>query len=452
MERRIYGIETEFGITCTLRGQRRLSPDEVARYLFRKVVSWGRSSNVFLENGARLYLDVGSHPEYATPECDNIYDAVVHDKAGERRIEDLTLSAEERLRDEGIRGTVYLFKNNTDSAGNSYGCHENYLTARDDDQAALGQVLIPFLVSRQIIAGAGHITQTARGPVYSISQRADHIWEGMSSATTRSRPIINTRDEPHADAEQYRRLHVIVGDSNMSEYTTFLKLGSTACLLRMIEDPAVVLRDMTLENPIRAIREISHDLTCRRTVRLANGREVSALDIQREYLDRALSYADRHGFPEFEQRALDMWAHCVTALETDPFSLDREIDWVIKHRLIESYRERHGLALGDAQTQLIDLQYHDVNRDRGLYYKLESRGFVERICSEDDVTHAIDNAPSNTRARLRGEFVKRAKAKKRDYTVDWVHLKLNDQAQRTVLCKDPFKSRDERVEKLIESM
>jgi len=452
MDRRIYGIETEYGITCTLRGQRRLSPDEVARYLFRKVVSWGRSSNVFLENGARLYLDVGSHPEYATPECDNIYDAVVHDKAGERRIEDLTLSAEERLRDEGIRGTVYLFKNNTDSAGNSYGCHENYLTARDDDQAAIGQVLIPFLVSRQIIAGAGRITQTARGPVYSISQRADHIWEGMSSATTRSRPIINTRDEPHADAEQYRRLHVIVGDSNMSEYTTFLKLGSTACLLRMIEDPAVVLRDMTLENPIRAIREISHDLTCRRTVRLANGREVSALDIQREYLDRALAYADRRGFPEFEQRALDMWAHCINGLEKDPFGLDREIDWVIKHRLIESYRERHGLGLGDAQTQLIDLQYHDVSRERGLYYKLESRGLVERVCSEDDITHAIDNAPSNTRARLRGEFVKKAKAKKRDYTVDWVHLKLNDQAQRTVLCKDPFKSRDERVEKLIESM
>jgi proteasome accessory factor A len=452
MDRRIYGIETEYGITCTLRGQRRLSPDEVARYLFRKVVSWGRSSNVFLENGARLYLDVGSHPEYATPECDNIYDVVVHDKAGERRIEDLTYSAEERLRDEGIRGTVYLFKNNTDSAGNSYGCHENYLTARDDDQAAIGQILIPFLVSRQVISGAGRITQTARGPVYSISQRADHIWEGMSSATTRSRPIINTRDEPHADAEHYRRLHVIVGDSNMSEYTTFLKLGSTACLLRMMEDPAVVLRDMTLENPIRAIREISHDLTCRRTVRLQNGREVSALDIQREYLDRALTYADRKGFPEFEQRALAMWEHCVTKLESDPLALDREIDWVIKYRLIERYRERHGLDLGEAQTQLVDLQYHDICRDRGLYYKLESKGLVERICSEDDITHAIDNAPYTTRARLRGEFIKRAKAKKRDYTVDWVHLKLNDQAQRTVLCKDPFKSRDERVEKIIESM
>ena len=452
MERRIYGIETEYGITCTLRGQRRLTPDEVARYLFRKVVSWGRSSNVFLENGARLYLDVGSHPEYATPECDSIYDAVVHDKAGERWIESLTQSAEERLRDEGIRGTVYLFKNNTDSAGNSYGCHENYLTGREDNQAAINQVLIPFLVSRQVIAGAGRITQTARGPLYSISQRADHIWESMSSATTRSRPIINTRDEPHADAEHFRRLHVIVGDSNMSEYTTFLKLGSTACLLRMMEEPSVVLRDLSLENPIRAIREISHDMTCRRTVRLVNGRDVSALDIQRECLDRALLFADKHGFPEFEMRALQMWEHCVTGLERDPLSLNREIDWVIKYHLIEAYRSRHGLSLGDAQTQLVDLQYHDVSRTRGLYYKLENKNLVERLCSDEDIDKAVEEPPSTTRARLRGEFIKRAKARKRDFTVDWVHLKLNDQTQRTLLLKDPFKCRDERVEKLIESM
>jgi proteasome accessory factor A len=450
MERRIYGIETEYGITCTLRGQRRLTPDEVARYLFRKVVSWGRSSNVFLENGARLYLDVGSHPEYATPECDSIYDAVVHDKAGERWIESLTQSAEERLRDEGIRGTVYLFKNNTDSAGNSYGCHENYLTGREDNQAAINQVLIPFLVSRQVIAGAGRITQTARGPLYSISQRADHIWESMSSATTRSRPIINTRDEPHADAEHFRRLHVIVGDSNMSEYTTFLKLGSTACLLRMMEEPSVVLRDLSLENPIRAIREISHDMTCRRTVRLVNGRDVSALDIQRECLDRALLFADKQGFPEFEM--LQMWEHCVTGLERDPLSLNREIDWVIKYHLIEAYRSRHGLSLGDAQTQLVDLQYHDVSRTRGLYYKLEKKSLVDRLCSDEDIDKAVDEPPSTTRARLRGEFIKRAKARKRDFTVDWVHLKLNDQTQRTLLLKDPFKCRDERVEKLIESM
>ena len=452
MERRIFGLENEYGVTCTLRGQRRLSPDEVARYLFRKVVSWGRSSNVFLENGSRLYLDVGSHPEYATPECDSIYDAVVHDKAGERILESLAASAEERLRDEGIRGTVYLFKNNTDSAGNSYGCHENYLTSRSDDGSRHAEVLIPFLVSRQIYTGAGKIVQTARGPVYSITQRADHIWETMSSATTRSRPIINTRDEPHADAERYRRLHVIVGDSNMSEYTTFLKIGSTACLLRMLEDPRVVLRDMTLENPIRAIRDISHDPTCRRTVALANGREVSALDIQREYLDRALRYADTKGFPPLERRALDMWEHCVSTIEKDPLALDREVDWVVKWKLIESYRERHGLALGDPRTQLIDLQYHDIHTERGLFYKLQSHGLVERVCSDNDIETALTEPPQNTRARLRGEFIRAAKEKKRDYTVDWVHLKLNDQAQRTVLCKDPFRSRDERVEKLIASL
>lgn len=452
MERRIYGLENEYGVTCTLRGQRRLSPDEVARYLFRRVVSWGRSSNVFLQNGARLYLDVGSHPEYATPECDSLYDLVVHDKAGERILEGLLDSAELRLHEEGIRGTIYLFKNNTDSAGNSYGCHENYLTRRSDDLGRYAEVLIPFLVSRQIYAGAGKVLQTARGPVYSIAQRAEHIWEGISSATTRSRPIINTRDEPHADAEKYRRLHVIVGDSNMSEYTTFLKVGAAACMLRMMEDPHVVLRDMTLENPIRAIREISHDMTCRRRVRLANGREVSALDIQREYLDRALRYADTKGFPGFEQRALEMWEHCVTALENDPMKLDREVDWVIKYRLIEAFRARHDLPLGHPRVQLVDLQYHDVSRNRGLFYRLQERGMVERLCSDSDIDDAVDTPPQTTRARLRGEFIRRAKERKRDYTVDWVHLKLNDQAQRTVLCKDPFRSRDERVEKLIASL
>ena len=452
MERRIFGLENEYGVTCTLRGQRRLTPDEVARYLFRRVVSWGRSSNVFLQNGARLYLDVGSHPEYATPECDSVYDVVVHDKAGERILEELVQSAEQRLREEGIRGTVYLFKNNTDSAGNSYGCHENYLTRRSDDVATYAEVLIPFLVSRQIYTGAGRVNQTSRGAMFGIAQRAEHIWEGVSSATTRSRPIINTRDEPHADAETYRRLHVIVGDSNMSEYTSFVKVGVVACLLRMMEDPSVVLRDMTLENPIRAIRDISQDLTCRRTVRLANGREVSALDIQREYLDRALRYADTKGFSPMEARALEMWEHCVSTIENDPFKLDREVDWVIKYRLIEAFRERHGLPLGDSRVQLLDLQYHDICRDRSPFYKLQDRGLVERMCTDADIETAIDTPPQTTRARLRGEFIRRAKERKRDYTVDWVHLKLNDQAQRTVLCKDPLASRDERVERLIASM
>ncbi|WP_420620155.1 Pup--protein ligase [Candidatus Poriferisocius sp.] len=452
MERRIFGIENEYGVTCALRGHRRLSPDEVARYLFRRVVSWGRSSNVFLVNGARLYLDVGSHPEYATPECDSVYDLVAHDKAGERILETLIESAEQRLREEGIQGDIYLFKNNTDSAGNSYGCHENYLTSRRDDFSEYAEVLIPFLVSRQIYAGAGKVLQTARGATYCMSQRAEHIWEGVSSATTRSRPIINTRDEPHADAERYRRLHVIVGDSNMSEYATFLKTGATSILLRMLEDPSVALRDMTLDNPIRAIREISHDPTCTRRIRLASGREVSALDIQSEYLDRALKYADSRELEPQDKQALQMWEHCLVQIAKDPLGLTRECDWVMKYHLIEAYRERHGLGLGDSRVALLDLQYHDVNRSRSLFYRMQNRGLAERMCVDDEISHAVEHPPATTRARLRGEFIRRAKERKRDYTVDWVHLKLNDQAQRTVLCKDPFRAHDERVEKLIESL
>src|SRR6478752_8112369 len=285
MERRIFGIENEYGITCTFDGQRRLTPDEVARYLFRKVVSWGRSSNVFLSNGSRLYLDVGSHPEYATPECDHVRQLVVHDKAGERIIEGLVADAQDRLAEEGIEGEIYVFKNNTDSAGNSYGCHENFLVGRAGEFQQLSDVLIPFLVSRQITCGAGKVVTTSKGATYCVSQRADHIWEGVSSATTRSRRIINTRDEPHADAERYRRLHVIVGDANMSETTTMLKVGTSSILLRMLEEDPSPWRDLTLENPIRAIREISHDVTCRRRVRLANGRELSAVEIQSEYLN-----------------------------------------------------------------------------------------------------------------------------------------------------------------------
>lgn len=451
MHRRIFGLENEYGVTCVLRGQRRLSPDEVARYLFRRVVSWGRSSNVFLENGARLYLDVGSHPEYATPECDSIYDVVAHDRAGERILEGLVESAERRLAEEGIRGDIYLYRNNTDSAGNSYGCHENYLIRRNADFQRTIDTLVPFLVTRQIWSGAGKLLGTARGTIFSLAQRAEHIWEGSSSATTRSRPIINTRDEPHADAEKYRRLHVIVGDSNMSEYATFAKMGTTIALLQMLEDE-VVFRDLTLENPIRAIREISHDPTCRRTVRLANGRELSALDIQWEYLERVIRYTRTTGVSPEVERAVGMWEHLLTGLEKGPLTLSREVDWVAKYHLIDRYRERHNLPLSSARLSLIDLNYHDVNRDRGLFYKMERAGLVDRMVTDQAITEAMIHPPATTRARLRGAFIRAAKEKRRDFTVDWVHLKLNDQAQRTVLCKDPFKAYDERVDRLIESL
>ena len=452
MDRRIFGLETEYGVTCTYRGQRRLSPDEVARYLFRRVVSWGRSSNVFLRNGARLYLDVGSHPEYATPECDSVPDLVAHDRAGERILEGLLIDAEKRLHDEGIAGEIYLFKNNTDSAGNSYGCHENYLVSRHGEFGRLADVLIPFLVTRQLICGGGKVLQTPRGAVYCLSQRAEHIWEGVSSATTRSRPIINTRDEPHADAERYRRLHVIVGDSNMNEVTTLLKVGAADITLRMIES-GVVMRDLSLENPIRAIREVSHDVTGRRRVRLANGKEASALEIQQEYFTKAADFVARRGGTQVDKRVVDLWGRVLEAVETgtlDPVA--REVDWVTKLRMIESYQRRHDLPLAHPRVAQLDLAYHDLRRGRGLYGLLERRGEVDRVATDLEIFEAKETPPQTTRARLRGEFIRHAQQKRRDFTVDWVHLKLNDQAQRTVLCKDPFRAHDERVERLIASM
>jgi len=454
MDRRIFGIETEYGVTCTFKGQRRLSPDEVARYLFRRVVAWGRSSNVFLRNGSRLYLDVGSHPEYATAECDSVHQLITHDRAGERILEGLCVDAEQRLREEGIAGDIYLFKNNTDSAGNSYGCHENYLVERSTDFLSLAEGFIPFLISRQIITGAGKVLQTPRGALYCVSQRADHIWEGVSSATTRSRPIINTRDEPHADADLYRRLHVIVGDSNMSETTAMLKVGSADLVLRMLESGAV-MRDLTFENPIRAIREISHDTTGTRTVTLSNGREVTALQMQMEYLDKVAQYVDRRGLRSdpMIDKVLDLWERSLKAVESQDFTaVETEIDWVIKKRLLDRYMDKHGLDLSDVRVAQLDLAYHDINRNRGLFYLLERRGLATRITHDPEVFEAKGVPPQTTRAKLRGDFVKRAQERRRDFTVDWVHLKLNDQAQRTVLCKDPFVSVDERVDRLLASM
>jgi len=279
------------------------------------------------------------------------------------------------------------------------------------------------------------------------------MWEGVSSATTRSRPIINTRDEPHADAERFRRLHVIVGDSNMSETTTMLKVGATDLVLRMIE-AGVVLRDLTLENPIRAIREISHDITGKKTVRLSNGRELSALDMQREFFDRAFDFAHRRDIVVGTvAKVLDLWERTLDAVEKDDLAaVASEIDWINKLQLVERYSIKHSLALSSPRIAQIDLAYHDINQSRGLYYLSQRRGLVKTVASEAEIALAQVEPPQTTRAKLRGDFIKRAQETRRDFTVDWVHLKLNDQAQRTVLCKDPFKSVDERVERLIESM
>ena len=448
------GLETEYGVTCVVDGQRRLSPDEVARYLFRKVVVWGRSSNVFLPNGGRLYLDVGSHPEYATAECDNLSDLIKQDQAGDRIVEELAVSAEIRLNAEGIKGQIHLFKNNMDAAGNSYGCHENFSVSRKKNFEEVTESIIPFLITRQIFCGAGKWISSSKGANFQISQRAEHMWESVSSATTRSRPIINTRDEPHADPDEYRRLHIIVGDSNMSETTTVLKVATTELMLRAAE--LGLLKDkFTIENPIKTIREISNDLKFRNSFRLSSGREITALQMQNEMYNIVLSMPGLDEILEkpFYRYALNLWRRSLDALESQDFSLvDMEIDWMIKRKFMNSYKEKHQLNDMDSRLILLDISYHNIRKDRGLFYILEKSGMAKTLITNNDVNSAMENPPQTTRAALRGRFIKVAQEKKRDFTVDWVNLKINDQQQSSIACKDPFKNIDERVDKLIAAL
>ena len=448
------GLETEYGVTCVVDGQRRLSPDEVARYLFRKVVVWGRSSNVFLPNGGRLYLDVGSHPEYATAECDNLSDLIKQDQAGDRIVEELAVSAETRLNAEGIKGQIHLFKNNMDAAGNSYGCHENFSVSRKKNFEEVTESIIPFLITRQIFCGAGKWISSSKGANFQISQRAEHMWESVSSATTRSRPIINTRDEPHADPEEYRRLHIIVGDSNMSETTTVLKVATTELMLRAAE--LGLLKDkFTIENPIKTIREISNDLKFRNSFRLSSGREITALQMQNEMYNIVLSMPGLDEILEkpFYRYALNLWRRSLDALESEDYSLvDMELDWMIKRKFMNSYKEKHQLNDMDSRLILLDISYHNIRKDRGLFYILEKSGMAKTLITNNDVNSAMENPPQTTRAALRGRFIKVAQEKKRDFTVDWVNLKINDQQQSSIACKDPFKNIDERVDKLIAAL
>jgi len=449
MQERILGLESEYGLISSSAGGRvNLSVESALGYLFEKVVSRQRGTNDFLRNGARLYQDTGCHPEYATPECDNPRELVIHDKAGERIVEELLLGAEQKLRENGIYCEIYIFKNNTDSVGNTYGCHENYLVQRGVNFHKLAEQLIPFFVTRQVFAGAGKVLRTRMGNHYYISQRAQHIYQEISGATTSSRGIINTRDEPHADEEKYRRLHVIVGDSNMSEVATYLKVGTTAIVLAMVED-GFIKRDLTLEDPVRAIKEISHDVTCRRRVRLKRGKEFSAIEIQREYLDLAREYyQDRERSPQVAD-ILEKWQYVLDQLALDPMTLHRELDWVIKHALITSYINRKGCSFDDQRVFMLDLQYHDIKRTRGLYYLMLQNGLIDRVVTEGEIETAMTTPPQTTRAKVRSDFIKYANEKNKSYDVGWSYLKLNDRYQRTILCKDPFKSWDPRVDELI---
>ncbi|TLY36211.1 MAG: Pup--protein ligase [Nitrospirae bacterium] len=448
MKPRIFGLENEYGLIFSPNGRIYLPIEKVLGYIFEGLIPNSWPSNAFLVNGARFYQDTGCHPEYSTPECDNVEDLVIHDKAGERLLEACLPAAEERLREEGLSGEIYIFKNNTDSLGNTYGCHENFLMRRDVDFWKVTEQLIPFFVTRQVFAGAGKVLKLSGKTQLCLSQRAQHIHEKTSSSTTSSRSIINTRDEPHADAEKYRRLHIIVGDSNMSEVATFLKVGTAALVLSMIEDGFTV-PGIELDDPVKAIREIARDTTLKKKIKLEDGRELTALEIQRMYLERAMEYLWSIEEDPVEAEVVRRWGTVLDRLEDDPMQLRHEVDWVIKKHLMMEYMERKGCGWDDPRILLMDLQYHDVKRTRGLYYLLEKRELVEKLVPEEQVQRAMFTPPQTTRAKVRGDFIRFARAKNRSYTVDWTYLKLNGYWEETILCMDPFSASNRRVEELL---
>ncbi len=364
-------------------------------------------ANVILTNGARLYVD-HAHPEYSTPEVTNPRDAVLWDKAGERIMAEASRRAAHTVPGQP---PIQLYKNNTDNKGQSYGSHENYLMSRATPFADIVRHLTPFFVSRQVVAGQGRvgIGQDGRGEGFQLSQRADFFEVEVGLETTLKRPIINTRDEPHADAERYRRLHVIIGDANLSETSTYLKLGTTSLVLAMIEDKFLTV-DLSVEEPVSSLRAVSHDPSLRHVLTLRSGRTLTAVQLQMEYLEQARKYVeDRFGDDVDAQTAdvLDRWESVLTRLEQDPMLCARELDWVAKLRLLEGYRTRDGLGWGSSRLQLVDLQYSDVRPEKGLYARLVARGAMERLVSEDEVLSAVEHAPEDTRAYFRGECLRR---------------------------------------------
>ena len=404
--------------------------------------------NKTLVNGARYYVD-HAHPEYSCPEVTNVRDLVVHEKAGERILE-VSRREANALLPEGTQMLIY--KNNSDRKGNSYGSHENYLMDRRTSFKQIVECLMPFFVTRQVYCGAGKVGSENRGhPIdYQISQRADFFETEVALDTMVKRPIINTRDEPHADREKYRRLHVIVGDANLSEYTIYLRNGATAIVLAMIEDGAIT-KNLSLRDPVRAIKEISHDSSCKHEFALDDGKRRNAVDIQADYLEMALAYTAKQSPDPITKDVLAKWEHAIDALRRDPMELSEKIDWVMKKAMIERFMERKSLDWNSPQVEMLDLQYHDLRPEKGLYYLLERQGRAERIVTDEEILAAVHTPPSDTRAYFRGECLKKYGAAVFGVNWDSISFGVDSEPIKRILMAEPLKGTKAHVEDLLDS-
>ena len=452
--RRIFGIETEYGIICAApQGRPPIDAEQAARRLFTPVVNRHRSSNVFLGNGGRLYLDVGSHPEYATAECDYLADLLAQDLAGQEIFSDLVTTTNQQLHTDGINGQIHLLKNNRDSQGNSCGCHENYLLHRSADFMGMADALIAFFITRQILVGAGLIDEDGG---YHFSQRADKMYDPISAATTRARPIINTRDEPLADSSEYRRMHVIVGDSNICEATTALKVGMTIALLDAI-DCSLNLADLAIADPMDAIREINADLTGRAPLKLKAGGCLDAVEIQNRIYQRVMNTLSDAGQLEATRKRvkvgdfdpLELWGRTLQCFQDEDFrAVNTEIDWVIKKNLLEQSAQRHQVPMNSAVISRLDLAYHDITA-AGLAPALVQAGLMRQLLTREEIETAKTYPPRTTRANIRGMILREAERLRRDVSVDWLHVRIDESKMPTVMLGDPFASEGEILDKLL---
>lgn len=472
---KVIGTETEFGIT--IRNQADFNPVLASSQVInayggsRRRIQWsyedeapGRDArgfgyepvtgasfesglvNTVLTNGARFYVD-HAHPEYSSPECYDPLEAALYDKAGEMVLADAAAAAQALL---PAGEHLHVHKNNSDGKGNSYGAHENVLLSRATPFGELVRHLLGFLATRQIFTGSGKVgSENGRPSVpFQITQRADFFEEKVGLETTLKRPIVNTRDEPHAEAGSYRRLHVIIGDATMSETQTFLKLGSLSMFLAAIEDGALP-DPPELADPVTAVWKISHDPSLRVTVPLAGGTRISALDLQWRYLGWVAAHAETEGIDDVHRRVLDTWESVLTDLERDPLSTSDRLDWTAKLRLLEGFRDRDGLAWNDPKLRLLDLQYHDVDPERGLYHRLVARGRMQRLFTDEEVRWASAKPPTRTRAYFRGTCVERFAADVVAANWDSMIFDVGEDTLKRVPMMEPLRGGKDRVADLI---
>jgi proteasome accessory factor A len=404
--------------------------------------------NKTLRNGARFYVD-HAHPEYSTPEVTNVRDLIIFERAGERTMEAARRAATALL---PSGQTVLIHKNNSDRKGNSYGNHENYLIERRTPFREIVEHMTPFLITRNIFCGSGKAGSENRAQPcdYQISQRADFFETEVALDTMVKRPIINTRDEPHADREKYRRFHVIIGDSNLCEVSTYLRVGVTAIVLGLVEDGAIP-KSLSVNDPVKVVKEVSRDLACKRQYSMERGGRMTAVEIQKEYLENALRYFSSRSLDPIVKDVLVRWERVLAQLAEDPFQLDREVDWVIKHKLIKSYMQRHNVDWHHPQVHMLDLQYHDVRPDKGLYYVLERRGEVDRIVDPEAIERAVRTPPSDTRAYFRGECIRRYPDEVFGVNWDSISFNVGDEPIKRILMNEPLKGTRAHVEELLEA-